>query len=218
VVSLAELFDLSDVCYPELVIDVRDPLELLKRIQPFLREWRNWVIEGDVDPRAILIGNQIYIAQGAVVEAGAYIKGPTVIGAGTEVRHGAYIRGDVIVGRQCVVGHTTEVKHSLFFDHAKAGHFAYIGDSILGNRVNLGAGTKLANLKVVPGNVGDTGLRKIGAIIGDDCELGCNAVTSPGTIIGKGSIIYPAIFARGMIPPRSVVKQAAPNRIDTKLR
>lgn len=149
---------------------------------------------------AVLIGKKIHIGQGVLIEAGAYIKEPAIIGDYTEVRHGAYMRGFCVVGKRCVVGHATEVKHSIFLNDAKAGHFAYLGDSILGNNVNLGAGTKFANLRFLPGTVTiktpdkkniDSGLRKIGAILGDDCQTGCNSVTNPGTVMGKKSALMP---------------------------
>ena len=137
-------------------------------------------------------GRHIKIGKGVLIEPGAYIKSPTIIGDQTEVRHGAYIRGDCLIGANCVVGHVTEVKHSIFMNGAKAGHFAYLGDSILGNQVNLGAGTKLANLRFIKGeiiiNSSDgpikTGLRKLGAILGDGVQTGCNTVTNPGTLLG----------------------------------
>jgi NDP-sugar pyrophosphorylase family protein len=133
------------------------------------------------------------------VEPGAFIASPTIIGDMTEIRQGAYLRGYCLIGRRCVVGHVTEVKHSIFLDDAKAGHFAYLGDSILGNEVNLGAGTKLANLRFTPGNVKvrtpggpvDSGLRKFGAILADFVQTGCNSVTNPGTILGKKSLLMP---------------------------
>ncbi len=161
---------------------------------------------------AVLVGRRIHLGAGSLVESGAFIREPTVIGERTEVRQGAYIRGYCLTGGGCVVGHTTEVKHSIFLDRAKAGHFAYIGDSILGNDVNLGAGTKLANLRFLPGPVVvrtpegplDTGLRKLGAILGDGVQTGCNAVTSPGTILPAGSLLFPNVTApSGLHPPRA---------------
>lgn len=163
---------------------------------------------------AVLFDSDIYIGEGTVVEPGALIKGPSIIGNHTEVRQGAYLRGDCLIGDRCVVGHTTEVKHSIMLDDAKAGHFAYIGDSILGNYVNLGAGTKLANLKIVDvemkirveEKVYETGLRKFGAILGDHTETGCNSVTSPGTLLGKASLVYPCVnIPGGFYPERSIV-------------
>jgi acetyltransferase-like isoleucine patch superfamily enzyme len=164
---------------------------------------------------ACLMDKDIFLGPGSVVEPGALIKGPTIIGAHCEIRQGAYLRGHCLVGDRCVVGHTTEVKHSVMMDDAKAGHFAYIGDSILGNSTNLGAGTKLANLKIIDSPVSvtvdgkryDTGLRKFGAIIGDDTETGCNSVTNPGTLLGRRCLVYPAVSVRGgYYPNRSVVQ------------
>jgi bifunctional N-acetylglucosamine-1-phosphate-uridyltransferase/glucosamine-1-phosphate-acetyltransferase GlmU-like protein len=164
---------------------------------------------------ASLASEAIQLAPGAVVEPGAMIKGPTYIGADSEVRQGAYLRGDCLVGAACVVGHVTEVKHAVFLSGAKAGHFAYVGDSILGRGVNLGAGTKLANLKIIEGEVTlsvdhqayATGLRKLGAIIGDGCELGCNTVTNPGVLLGPRSLVTPnATVPAGYYKPRSLIR------------
>ena len=171
---------------------------------------------------AYLFDDKIIIGAGSVVEPGALIKGPAIIGQNTEIRQGAYVRGNCLVGSGCVVGHTTEIKGSIMLDGAKAGHFAYIGDSILGKDVNLGAGTKLANLKMIPGKIiitadrkyHDTGRRKLGAILGDRTETGCNSVTSPGTLMGPRSIVYPGITVAGgyyaksscVMPSRNSVK------------
>jgi bifunctional N-acetylglucosamine-1-phosphate-uridyltransferase/glucosamine-1-phosphate-acetyltransferase GlmU-like protein len=153
---------------------------------------------------AVLWDEQIQLGSGTVVEPGALIKGPTIIGTHTEVRQGAYVRGKCVVGDRCVVGHTTEMKGSVLLDGAKAGHFAYIGDSILGRDTNLGAGTKLANLKLKGDNIHirfgdrsiDTGLRKLGAVIGDGTEIGCNAVTNPGTLLGRSSAVFPTVSVK----------------------
>ncbi|MEW5804698.1 MAG: glucose-1-phosphate thymidylyltransferase [bacterium] len=162
---------------------------------------------------SVFLDSEISIGKGTVVEPGALIMGPTIIGDHTEVRQGAYIRGHVLVGHRCVVGHTTEVKHSVLLGGTKAGHFSYIGDSILGE-VNLGAGTKLANLKVfssqvtvtVEGVQYQTGLRKFGAIMGDGVETGCNTVTTPGTLLGRNVLTYPNSTLRGYYPPSTIVK------------
>lgn len=162
---------------------------------------------------AYLFDDTIALGKGTIVEPGALIKGPTIIGDHVELRQGAYIRGTVIVGNQCVVGHTTEIKNSVMLYGSKAGHFAYIGDSILGE-VNLGAGTKCANLKVISSTVTlevegtryDTGLRKMGAIMGDRVDLGCNSVTNPGTLLSKGVVSYPNTTLSGYYPPLSIVK------------
>jgi len=151
--------------------------------------------------------DEISIGEGTVVEPGAYIKGPCVIGKNCTIRHGAYIRGGVITGDNCVIGHASELKNVIMLDNAKAAHFAYVGDSILGNDVNLGAGSKLANLKFNntnvfirwEGNVIDTGRRKFGAILGDGSQTGCNSVTSPGTVIGRRGVVYPNQTAKGVV-------------------
>ncbi len=161
------------------------------------------------------LGSRIRIGRGVLVESGALIKEPAIIDDYTEIRHGAYLRGYCLVGKRCVVGHTTEVKHSIFLNDAKAGHFAYLGDSILGGSVNLGAGTKMANLRFLPGNVKvrtpdgmiDTGLRKLGAVLGDHVQTGCNSVTNPGTLIGPAAILMPNTTASsGYHPPKSVIR------------
>ena len=164
---------------------------------------------------AIFKGNRIRIGKGVLIEPGAFIKSPTIIGDQTEVRHGAYIRGNCLIGRNCVVGHVTEVKHTIFLDGAKAGHFAYLGDSILGNQVNLGAGTKLANLRFIKGDISittagatvKTGLRKMGAVLGDQVQTGCNSVTNPGTLLGKKSMVIPnTTVPAGYHPDGSLIR------------
>jgi UDP-N-acetylglucosamine diphosphorylase / glucose-1-phosphate thymidylyltransferase / UDP-N-acetylgalactosamine diphosphorylase / glucosamine-1-phosphate N-acetyltransferase / galactosamine-1-phosphate N-acetyltransferase len=160
-----------------------------------------------------LLDDYIYIGSNTIIEPCALIKGPTIIGNNSEIRHGAYIRGEVLVGDDCVVGHTTEIKSSVMLGGSKAGHFAYIGDSILGS-VNLGAGTKLANLKMIDsqvvvnaeGQVFKTGLRKFGAVLADGVETGCNSVTTPGTLLGKQVLLYPNCTARGYYPPGTIIK------------
>ena len=164
---------------------------------------------------AILSGDRIAIGCGVFIEAGAMVKSPAIIGDCTEIRQGAYLRGYCLVGKRCVVGHVTEVKHSIFLNDAKAGHFAYLGDSILGNDVNLGAGTKLANLRFTGGEIPirtptgimTTGLKKLGAIMADGVQTGCNSVTNPGTLLGKKTMLMPNTTApSGYHPPNSLIK------------
>jgi bifunctional N-acetylglucosamine-1-phosphate-uridyltransferase/glucosamine-1-phosphate-acetyltransferase GlmU-like protein len=174
-----------------------------------------------ISPGAYLANDKIFIGQGTIVDPGAYIKGPVIIGNQSEIRQGAYIRGDCIVGDRCVVGHTTEMKGSILLNGAKAAHFAYVGDSILGKDVNLGAGTKLANLKMIPGSITvtmdkkryDTGRRKLGAVLGDRTETGCNSVTSPGTLMGPGSIVYSAVTVPGGYYPSRTVVMPSPGSL-----
>jgi NDP-sugar pyrophosphorylase family protein len=164
---------------------------------------------------ASIFDDQIQIGEGSVVEPGALVKGPTIIGKNAEIRQGAYIRGSCLVGDNCIVGHSTEMKNSVMLDRVTAGHFAYIGDSILGNDVNLGAGTKLANLSIVGSKINlrinnqiyRTGLKKFGAILGDSVETGCNSVTSPGTLMGKKSLVVPnSTVPSGYHPQRTIIR------------
>jgi len=166
-------------------------------------------------PGVYLFDDRIIIGSGTIVEPGTLIKGPVVIGDNCEVRQGAYVRGDCLIGNSCVVGHTTEIKGSIMLDGSKAGHFAYIGDSILGNEVNLGAGTKLANLRFIKGNISiaipgsmvKTGLRKLGAILGDHVQTGCNSVTNPGTLLGRKSMVIPnTTVPSGYHPDSSLIR------------
>jgi len=146
------------------------------------------------------------------------IKGPAIIGRNCQIRHNAYLREDVIIGDNCVVGNSCELKNVLMFNHCQIPHFNYVGDSILGYKAHLGAGVVLSNVKVVKSNVSvefngqriDTGLRKFGALLGDGCDIGCNTVLNPGSIIGRGSVIYPCTNWRGVLPPDSIAKNKAP--------
>ncbi|MBW7874626.1 MAG: glucose-1-phosphate thymidylyltransferase [Candidatus Cloacimonetes bacterium] len=212
--------DLTDFLWADLFQG--DPViytVLGKTLSEFCSRFHGREIHGTVMEGAYLEGDGIYIGKGSIVEPTAYIKGPCIIGENTEIRHGAYLRGNVVAGNHCVIGHATEVKNSIFLNGAKAGHFAYVGDSILGNDVNLGAGTKLANLKLVPGGIVlnlngeriDTGLRKMGAVLGSLVEIGCNAVTSPGTILAPQSMVFPAIGIKGVFLQKTVLRESNMN-------
>jgi NDP-sugar pyrophosphorylase family protein len=173
----------------------------------------------------IVEGAEIFLDEGVVLEPGAMIKAPAVIGADTEVRHGAYIRGNALIGQNCTIGHATEIKNAIFMNHTEAGHFAYVGDSVLGSYVNLGAGTKLANLQLrkaadklnehfppIHIRLNDekinTGTAKFGAIIGDHCEAGCNSVTAPAVLLGAHSwILANTTVMKGFYPPRTVIRK-----------
>lgn len=165
---------------------------------------------------SIFLGDRISLGKGVFVEAGAMVKSPVIIGDCCEIRQAAYLRGYCLAGKRCVLGHATEIKHSIFLNDAKAGHFAYLGDSILGTDTNLGAGTKFANLRFIPGNVSiildgeriDTGRRKFGAILGDGSQTGCNSVTNPGTIFGKNCMLIPNTTApSGFHPNRTLIRK-----------
>ena len=175
---------------------------------------------------------QIFIGSGTRLEPSAIIKGPTVIGENCDIRQGAYVRGNVFAGEGCVIGHATEVKNSILMDRSEAGHFNYIGDSILGRHVNMGAGSKLANLQfrsreekqedfihpiqILSADL-ETGMEKLGAVVGDHAEIGCNAVLCPGTLLGKDTWVYPnLIVPKGYYPPNTVLtpKDRKPLSID----
>jgi NDP-sugar pyrophosphorylase family protein len=180
-------------------------------------------ILGDVSPGAT-IGPQVYVAEGARVAPAAFVMGPAYIGQGALVNHGAFVRENVIMMPGSILGHASEAKHSLLLSGACAPHFNYVGDSILGQNTNIGAGTKLSNLTlvsekdaqtgkrptiklVVDGQEYDTGLAKFGAILGDRAQTGCNAVLNPGCIIGRNSLIYANVSLRkGYYPPDTVVR------------
>ncbi|MGB1250003.1 MAG: glucose-1-phosphate thymidylyltransferase, partial [Candidatus Promineifilaceae bacterium] len=182
------------------------------------------IIEGTVMKGAHIGDAPIYIGQGACIEPGAFIEGPAYIGAGATVRHGAFVRANVIMLDGAILGHASEAKNSLFLRNAHAPHFAYVGDSILGQHTNLGAGTKLSNLGVlsvkdpvtrkrptikidVDGMQFDTRLAKMGAILGDGAQTGCNSVLNPGCLIGRNTLIYANCSLRkGYYPPHSIVK------------
>ncbi len=195
--------------------------EALSKLESYFKSLELGRIDAYIPEGAYIIRPELVsIAAGCRVEAGAYIQGPCVIGPGCEVRHGAYIRGNVLVGSDCVVGHATEVKHSIFLNGAHAGHFNYVGDSILGREVNLGAGVKCANLRLdrkevcvrSEGNKISTGLRKIGLIAGDGCQLGCNTVTNPGTLLGPNTLCAANMTVSGFHGAGSKILEARCSR------
>lgn len=210
----ASLFDLQNYVW-----------SAIERLDTYLLSLELGKIEVPIPQGAHLIDRHlISIGKGSIIEPGAYIKGPCYIGNDCTVRHGAYIRGYLLTGDKCVIGHDTEIKQTILLDGVHAAHFAYVGDSILGNRVNLGAGTKCANLKLdnqtikISGNGAqiDTGLRKFGAIIGDDTQSGCNSVTNPGTLLGRSVWCYPCLNVGGFVPSNSVIKSQTHLSITSK--
>lgn len=208
-------FDLSNYRHADFLEKYQYAWESLIHINDYLDEMQLGQILGEVSEKAYLVNpDKIFIGKGTKVEPGAYIEGPCYIGENCVVRHGAYIRGNLITGDQCIIGHDSEMKNSIMLNHSHAAHFAYVGDSILGNYVNLGAGTVCANLKLdgseivisFEGHQYPTGCRKFGAILGDHVQTGCNSVTNPGTIVGKGSVCYPCTNFGGIIPANSIIK------------
>ena len=161
------------------------------------------------------IGDNIWVARSAKVAPTAFLSGPLIICPGAEVRHCAFIRGSAFVGQNCVIGNSTELKNCIIFEGAQVPHYNYIGDSILGYKAHLGAGAITSNLKsdrsivTIPQDDGkiNTELKKFGAIVGDNVEVGCNSVLNPGTVIGRNSTVYPLSMVRGTVPPNSIYKK-----------
>ena len=167
------------------------------------------------------ISERVWVHKSAKVAPTAHIGAPAIIGAGTEVRHCAFIRGSALVGENCVVGNSTELKNVILFDGVQVPHYNYVGDSILGYKAHMGAGSITSNVKSDKSNVVihaeediPTGLKKVGAMLGDNVEVGCNSVLNPGTVIGRGSSVYPLSSVRGAVPANSIYK--AKGKIVTK--
>jgi len=219
----SELFDLAQTEHAAIFADCQFAWEALKKIEGYLAANLKVALHNTCDGVAF-IGDRVSIGKGTVVEDGVMIKGPAIIGRNCQIRHNAYIRENVIIGDGCVVGNSTEIKNSLLFNNAAAPHFNYVGDSILGHKAHLGAGVKISNFKLFPGNINvekdrkplDTGLRKFGALLGDGAEIGCNAVLNPGSIIGRGSVIYPNVFWRGVLPANKIAKNKAEVEVGAK--
>jgi UDP-N-acetylglucosamine diphosphorylase / glucose-1-phosphate thymidylyltransferase / UDP-N-acetylgalactosamine diphosphorylase / glucosamine-1-phosphate N-acetyltransferase / galactosamine-1-phosphate N-acetyltransferase len=211
-----ELFDLKQTEHAAIFQGCKYAWEALPKIATYLATHLRPALHNRCHGTAF-IGEKVSIGEGTVLEDGVMIIGPAIIGRNCQIRHNAYIRQDVIIGDNCVVGNSSEIKNAILFNNAQAPHFNYVGDSILGHKAHLGAGVKISNFKVFPGNITveidgkpfDTGLRKFGALLGDGCEIGCNAVLSPGSIIGRDAIIYPNVTWRGILPERMIVKNKA---------
>jgi len=212
----ADLFDLSQTEHAAIFDGCNYAWEALKKIESYLAANLKPALHNKCEGVAF-IGEKVFIGEGTVVEDGTMIEGPAVIGRNCQIRHNAYLREHVIVGDGCVVGNSCELKNAVLFNHAVAPHFNYVGDSILGHRAHLGAGVVLSNFKSLPGNVTvqvdgaplDTGLRKFGAVLGDGCDIGCNTVLNPGSIIGRGAVIYPCTNWRGHLPANMIAKNKA---------
>jgi NDP-sugar pyrophosphorylase family protein len=212
----ADLFDLSQTAHAAIFEGCAFAWEALKNLKAHLRANLKPGLHNKCQGVAY-IGPDVFIGEGTVVEDGVMIKGPAIIGSNCEIRHGAYIREDVIIGDDCVIGNSCEFKHSILFNGAKVPHFSYVGDSIFGHLAHLGAGVKISNVKLMPGNVivqidgktYDTGLRKFGALLGDNTDVGCNSVLNPGSILGRGSMVYPNTNWRGVLPPNMIAKNKA---------
>jgi len=216
----SELFDLKQTEHASIFDGCTYAWDALRKINAYILSNLHPGLHNRCEGRAF-IGEQVFIGEGTIVEDGAMIKGPAIIGKNCQIRHNAYIREDVVIGDNCVIGNSCEFKSSLLFNGAKVPHFSYVGDSIFGFEAHLGAGVKISNVKLMAGNVTvemdgvpfDTGLRKFGALLGDHTDIGCNSVLNPGSIIGRGSVIYPNTSWRGILPSNMIVKNTAPQEV-----
>ena len=219
----ADLFDLSQTEHAAIFDGCTYAWEALKKIESYLAANLRPGLHNRCEGVAY-IGKDVFIGEGTVLEDGVMIKGPAIIGRNCQIGHNAYFRKNVIVGDNCVVGNSTELKNAWLFNNSKVPHFNYAGDSILGYNTHLGAGAVLSNVKSLKGNVTvevdgvplDTGLRKFGALLGDGCDIGCNAVLNPGSIIGRGAVIYPCTNWRGILPANMIAKNKAPIEVVVK--
>lgn len=225
----ADYLDFSQTEHAALFTDGEPVWAALAAISAYLNDRLDRVVGpllcGERHERA-RIGERVYLAPGAVVEANADIKGPAWIGPGTLVRSGAYLRENVITGSNCVLGNSSEFKNCLLFNHCEVPHFNYVGDSILGYKAHLGAGVVCSNVRLdrrhvtVRDNEGGltvTGLPKFGAIIGDRTEVGCNSVLSPGSLLGRDCILYPLTSWHGVLASRQIVKHHSALQIVERL-
>lgn len=200
---MCELFSLEHTLAKEDILTAAPPFAVLSRIKDICER-----LMEELDGEYFMMHKGIYVARDAKISNSATVLPPAIIGHDTELRPGAYIRGSVIIGDGCVIGNSTEIKNSIIFDGAQLPHYNYVGDSILGYKAHLGAGAVICNLRLDKKSVKikengeklDTGLRKMGAFIGDGAEIGAGCVICPGSIIGKGSIIYPLSRVIGIIP------------------
>ena len=208
--KISNLYNLEETIAADLMKQAEYPWEILPKIKeliPALGE----KLDPDVYEKK---GENIWIAKSAKIAPTASITGPVIIGEETEVRPGAFIRGNALVGNNCVVGNSTELKNVILFNNVQVPHYNYVGDSVLGYKSHMGAGSITSNVKsdkklvVVKGSSEkwETGLKKFGAMLGDHVEVGCNSVLNPGTVIGRNSNVYPLTSVRGVIPSDSIVK------------
>ena len=215
--SIKQLFSPGHTIAERLFDGVEFPWEALSGIKEFILKLGPTL--GDEFERR---NGDIWIARSAKIAPTAYIGGPCIIDENAEIRHCAFIRGSAIIGKNAVVGNSTEVKNAVIFDGAQAPHFNYVGDSVLGHRAHMGAGAVTSNIKSDKTNVTirfgaakiETGLRKFGAMLGDDVEVGCNSVLCPGCVIGRNTTVYPLSRVRGFVDAESIFK--APDDIVKK--
>ncbi len=209
--KIVHLYDLSHTQAASLLSQYEYPWEALAKIGEFILQLGQSLSQDEYDHPS----EDVWISKTAKVYPGAYIAGPAIIGPGTEVRPGAFVRGKALVGEGCVVGNSTELKNVILFDGVQVPHYNYVGDSILGYKSHMGAGSITSNVKsdktLVTVRGGEeaieTGLKKMGAMLGDFVEVGCNSVLNPGTVIGRHSNVYPLSMVRGLIPAGYIFKR-----------
>ena len=207
---IANLFDLDETIAKDIFDGLIYPWEALPRIEKFIIDLGKKLDKNEYDE----VSENVWIAKSATVAPTAYIKGPAIIGKDAEIRHCAFIRGKAIVGEGAVVGNSTELKNVILFNKVQVPHYNYVGDSILGYKAHMGAGSITSNVKsdktlvVVKNNEAriETGLKKFGAILGDNVEVGCGSILNPGSVIGKNTNIYPLSSVRKVIPEGSIYK------------
>lgn len=208
--TASNLLDLNQTIASKLFEGVEFPWEVLKNISSFIMALGETLSSDEYEKR----GDGIWIAKSATVFPSAYLSAPLIVCPNAEIRHCAFVRGSAIIGSGAVVGNSTEVKNSIIFNNAQAPHFNYVGDSILGYKSHMGASSVTSNLKsdksmvTIKTNDGKiyTKLKKFGAIIGDNTEVGCGAILNPGTVIGRNSMIYPLTMVRGFVPECCILK------------
>lgn len=209
--TVKELFNLNETIAKDLLNSVTYPWEALPKISAFIVELGETLDEEKYEKR----DKDIWIAKNATVATTTYIHGPAIIGENAEVRHCAFIRGNAIVGEGAVVGNSTELKNVILFNKVQVPHYNYVGDSILGYKSHMGAGSITSNVKSdktlvtirTEENIVETGLKKFGAILGDEVEVGCGSVLNPGTVVGSHTNIYPLSMVRGYVPAKSIYKK-----------
>jgi UDP-N-acetylglucosamine diphosphorylase / glucose-1-phosphate thymidylyltransferase / UDP-N-acetylgalactosamine diphosphorylase / glucosamine-1-phosphate N-acetyltransferase / galactosamine-1-phosphate N-acetyltransferase len=216
ILSYTDFFSIEHFSHKALFEKAASVFDVLNDLETYLKEICRERIEVEIPPMVHLENrSQIVIEKGTIIEPQVFIRGPCYIGKNCHIRQGAYLRGSILTGEGCVLGHGTEIKNTVLLSKVSLAHLSYIGDSILGNSVNLGAGVLLANLRLdrkeiflkKDKNIFPTGRTKLGAILGDKVQLGCNCTLNPGTVMGKNTVAYPGLNLSGFYPENVLIKR-----------